>query len=78
MVNKLDDFPEGHRLPMNWKKYADGSIYEFTPADNLYTDPEKFRTNARMWARRHGYTLTSSLIPNEEQQPSVVIRFMKI
>jgi len=79
MVNTLEDFPEGRRVPMNWQRYADGSIYEFTPADKVYRDPEKFRTAARMWGRRHGYALTSSIIQGTEgSMPSIAIKFTKI
>ena len=78
MVNKLEDFPGGRRTPMDWRRYADGSIYEFTAADRDYGDPQRFRTAARMWGRRNGYRLTSSLVAKEGHEPSVVIRFTKI
>lgn len=77
MVNKLSEFPDG-RLPyMNWAAYADGSIYEFTPADGLYTDAKKFRMAARTWARRHGYAMTSVLTPPNDPGASVALRFTK-
>ena len=80
MVNKLEVFPGDRRPHMNWRRYADAQIYLFTPADGLYADATQFRTAARMWARRHGYAMTSSLIASdvEGEQPSVAIRFMKI
>ena len=77
MVTRLSEFPDG-RLPyMDWASYADGSIYEFVPADGLYTDAKKFRMAARIWARRHGYKMTSVLTPPNSSSASVALRFTK-
>ena len=63
MSRVLDEFPEGSRKKnsYDWSRWNDGRVHLLVRGEDYLIEDASMKTNAYMYARRHGFTVRTSV-----------------